>query len=87
MYDHQLPDDYQDNDDGLYDNFIAEEELDREDNYVAPNQSEYNTNIATVSYSVTDTLTEGFGSVFPSYCEIIIKCVQLVFKIDSPTEW
>ena len=37
--------------------------------------------------AVTDSLLEGFGTIFPPYRAIIVECIQSVFKIDAPTDW
>ena len=44
------------------------------------------TDTVTAPHTVTNSLTEGLGPIFPSYRGIIIKHVQSVFKIDFPEE-
>lgn len=87
-HDDELSNHYQEDEDDLYNDFLAKEELGTAENYVVTNvENTTDTTIVPVLYTVTDALTEGFGSIFPSYREIIIECIQSVFKIDTPTDW
>ena len=80
----ELSDNYEEDDEDLYNDFLAGEEL---DTVVTSNPSNISdNNIVPILHTVTDALIEGFKSIFPSYREIIIKCIQSVFNIDFPTD-
>ena len=83
--DDELSDNYEEDEEDLYNDFLAGEELDTVETSNASNSCDNNT--MPTLHTVTDSLIEGFGSIFPPYREIIIECIQSVFKIDSPTDW
>ena len=83
--DDKLSDNYEEDEEDLYNDFLAGEELDTVETSNASNSCDNNT--MPTLHTVTDSLIEGFGSIFPPYREIIIECIQSVFKIDSPTDW
>ena len=81
-------DDYTKDDNDLYTDFLAGELQDENINLDTPNTCNPSSIIPSYSIaSITDALIEGLGTSFPPYPAIIIDCIQLIFKIDSPTEW
>ena len=88
----EIQDNYAEDDNDLYDDFLAGELLEDNHSTEHPNHDVATSIIAvndpeSPSYVVNDALVEGLGNIFPPYRNIIIDCVQSVFRIESPTEW
>lgn len=79
----ELQDNYTEDDNDLYVDFLAGELLD--DHTTDSIVPVYKPPLS-IPVVVTDSLVEGLGSIFPSYRRIIIDCIQPVFNIDAPTE-
>ena len=88
----KIQDNYAEDDNNLYDDFLAGGLLDNNDSTEHPNHDVASSIIPindpdSPIYVVKDALVEGLGTIFPPYRSTIIDCIQSVFKIDAPTEW
>ena len=76
------PDDYEESESDLYNEYLASELLDDD------GPADHSTDpVETPHVSTSVDNTEGLGTIFPPYRDIINECLLSVFNIDKPKDW